>query len=76
MKSVDIELSATERVKAFVNIANRYPYPVLLRQGRFVVNGKSILGIFSLDRTKPITMDAYTDQYADLMQDLRQVRIC
>ena len=56
MKSVTIKLSLAENVKSFVNIVNRYPYDVDLRAGRHVVDAKSILGIFSLDLSKPITM--------------------
>ena len=47
MKAVNIKLSLAENVKSFVNIANRYPYDIDLRVGRHVVDGKSILGIFS-----------------------------
>ena len=56
MKSVNIKLSLAENVKSFVNIVNRYPYDVDLRAGRHVVDAKSILGIFSLDLSKPITL--------------------
>ncbi len=47
MKAVNIKLSLAENVKSFVNIASRYPYDIDLRVGRHVVDGKSILGIFS-----------------------------
>ena len=53
MKAINIKLSLAENVKSFVNIANRYPYDIDLRVGRHVVDGKSILGIFSLDLSKP-----------------------
>ncbi|MCI6291815.1 MAG: HPr family phosphocarrier protein, partial [Clostridiales bacterium] len=56
MKAVNIKLSLAENVKSFVNIASRYPYDIDLRVGRHVVDGKSILGIFSLDLSKPITL--------------------
>ena len=55
MKSIPIKLSYAEEVKTFVNTVNRYPYEVDLRAGRHVVDAKSILGIFSLDLSKPIT---------------------
>ena len=61
MKSVNIKLSLAQNVKAFVNIANRYPYDIDLRVGRHVVDGKSILGIFSLDLSKPIDLNIYAD---------------
>jgi len=70
MKSVSIKLSLAENVKAFVNIVNRYPYDVDLRAGRHVVDAKSILGIFSLDLSKPITMEIYSDACDDLLGDV------
>ena len=70
MKSVTIKLSLAENVKSFVNIVNRYPYDVDLRAGRHVVDAKSILGIFSLDLSKPITMEIYEDNCDDLLKEI------
>ena len=72
MKSVTIKLSLAENVKSFVNIITRYPYDVDLRSGRHVVDAKSILGIFSLDLSKPITMEVYSDACDDLLGDVQQ----
>ena len=70
MKSVPIKLSFAEEVKTFVNIANRYPYDMDLRAGRHVVDAKSILGIFSLDLSQPITLEIYADDCEALVKDL------
>ena len=75
MKSVPIKLSFAEEVKAFVNAVNRYPYEMYLRAGRHVVDAKSILGIFSLDLSKPITLDIYDDNCDDLIADIQQFTI-
>ncbi len=71
MKSVPIKLSYAEEVKTFVNVANRYSYDMDLRAGRHVVDAKSILGIFSLDLSKPITLEIYADECDDLLNDLK-----
>ena len=71
MKAVNIKLSLAENVKSFVNIAARYPYDIDLRVGRHVVDGKSILGIFSLDLSKPITLEVYADDCDDLMEEIK-----
>lgn len=71
MKSVNIKLSLAENVKSFVNIVNRYSYEVDLRSSRHVVDAKSILGIFSLDLSKPITMEIYADECDDLLEDVK-----
>ena len=70
MKSVNIKLSLAENVKSFVNVVNRYPYDVDLRAGRHVVDAKSILGIFSIDLSRPIRMDIYSDDCDDLINAL------
>lgn len=70
MKSVNIKLSLAENVKQFVNIVSRYPYDMDLRAGRHVVDAKSILGIFSLDLSKPITLEIYAEDCADLLKEI------
>jgi len=71
MKSIPIKLSFAEEVKTFVNVANRYDYDMDLRAGRHVVDAKSILGIFYLDLSKPITLEVYSDDCDDLLNELK-----
>ena len=71
MKSVNIKLSLAENVKLFVNVVNHYPYDMDLRCGRHVVDAKSILGIFSLDLSKPITLEIYAEDCGDLLEDIK-----
>ena len=71
MKSVNIRLTMmTDHVKNFVSLVNRYPYDMDLRSGRYVVDAKSILGIFSIDLSRPIRMDLYSDDCDDLLKEL------
>ena len=70
MRSVPIKLSFAEEVKTFVEKVNRYSYDVDLRAGRHVVDAKSILGIFSLDLSKPISLEIYGDDCEELMKDI------
>ena len=71
MKSVNIRLTMmTDHVKSFVSLVNRYPYDMDLRSGRYVVDAKSILGIFSIDLSRPIRMDIYSDDCDDLLEAL------
>ena len=71
MKSVTIHLSLAENVKDFVNVVSKYPYDIDLRSGRHVVDAKSILGIFSLDLSKPITMEVYENDCEDLLEEIK-----
>ena len=71
MRSVSIRLSLAENVKSFVSIASKYTYDIDLRVGRHVVDGKSILGIFSLDLSKPITLEVLNDDCDDFMDEIK-----
>lgn len=71
MKSVMIRLSLVENVNKFVNIVSRYPFEMDLRAGRHVVDAKSILGIFSLDLSRPITLEIYSDDCEQLLADIQ-----
>jgi len=70
MKSVSIQLKMAGDVKNFVNLVSRYNYDVDLRSGRYLVDAKSLLGIFSLDLSKPIVMEIHSDDCDDLLRDL------
>ncbi len=51
-----IKLDSIEAVKAFVNKVNLYSGDVDIVSGRYTIDAKSIMGIFSLDLTKPLTV--------------------
>ena len=72
MKSVRISLQMASQVKAFVSVVQKYSYEIDLRSDRYVVDAKSILGIFSLDLSKPIVVEIYSDNCDDLLNELKQ----
>ena len=53
MYKENILLSDIETVKKFVTFANQYKFPVTLFSDKYIINGKSIMGIFGLDLSKP-----------------------
>lgn len=61
MKEFNIMLTTINDVKEFVNIVSQYDFDIDLSSGKYVVNAKSIMGIFSLDLTKKIKLKAHTD---------------
>lgn len=71
MKSVEIKISSPENVKEFVKIVSRCAYDIDLREGRHVVDAKSILGIFSLDLSKSLLLEIFSDDCKDLLNKLR-----
>ncbi len=71
MKTFNMLLSSINDVKDFVNVVSRYDFDVDLTSGRYVVDAKSIMGIFSLDLSKPIKVDVHSDdcdEFIDAMQ--------
>lgn len=70
MKSVKIRLSTISDVKDFVNIVAAYDGDVDLISGRYTVDGKSIMGIFSLDLLHPITLQTDGPNADELLDKL------
>ena len=70
MKSIDIRLSTIADVRDFVNIVAKSDTDIDLTSGRYVVDGKSIMGIFSLDLLSPIKLTAHADDTDELFEAL------
>lgn len=65
MKTVMISLNSIDKVKSFVNDISRFDYDFDLVSGRYVIDAKSIMGIFSLDLSKPIELNIHAEEGAD-----------
>ena len=71
MKTVQISLNSIDKVKSFVNEITKYDYDFDLVSGRYVIDAKSIMGIFSLDLSKPIDLNIHAEnQDADNIIEL------
>lgn len=62
MKTVKICLNSIEKVKSFVNDITRFDVDFDLVSGRYVIDAKSIMGIFSLDLSKPIDLNIHAEE--------------
>jgi len=71
VKVLNIILKSINDVKDFVNIANRYDFDIDLSSGRYVVDAKSIMGIFSLDLSKPIRMEVHAEDCGGFLDEIR-----
>lgn len=71
MKSVTVKLNTIADVKNFVNTVSRCDFDVDLISGRYAIDGKSIMGIFSLDISKPIKLDAHTDSPEEFFEKIK-----
>lgn len=61
MKTVQISLNSIDKVKSFVNAITKFDNDFDLVSGRYVIDAKSIMGIFSLDLSKPINLNIHED---------------
>ena len=61
MKTVNINLNNVNKVKEFVNITSQFEGDVDLISGRYIIDAKSIMGIFSLDLSKTIQLNINSD---------------
>lgn len=65
MKTVQISLNSIDKVKAFVNTVTQFDYDFDLISGRYTIDAKSIMGIFSLDLSKPIDLNIHSENDVD-----------
>ncbi len=65
MKTVSISLNSIDKVKSFVNDLTKFDSDFDLVSGRYVIDAKSIMGIFSLDLSKPIELNIHSESNVD-----------
>ena len=65
MKTVQISLNSIDKVKSFVNDLAKFDADFDLVSGRYVIDAKSIMGIFSLDLSKPIDLNIHSESDLD-----------
>ena len=70
MTSVNICLDSIDKVKSFVNEITKFDSDFDLISGRYVIDAKSIMGIFSLDLSKPIELSIHSDNVIDILDTL------
>ena len=76
MKTVQISLNSIGKVKSFVNAISQFDFDFDLISGRYVIDAKSIMGIFSLDLSKPIDLNIHAEDDIDsVMETLKPYMI-
>ena len=75
MKSVNIQLKSIADVKDFVNIVSKFDCDVDLCSDRYVVDAKSILGIFSLDLGKPVKVQFRDSEHPEFLEAIEKFKI-
>ena len=73
MKKTEILIDSIDKVKAFVNEISKFDCDFDLISGRYVIDAKSIMGIFSLDISKPIVLDIHEEYEAELDNIMQKI---
>lgn len=76
MKTAKISLNSIDKVKAFVNEISKFDCDFDLVSGRYVIDAKSIMGIFSLDLSKPIDLNIHADDNVDEIMAMLKPYLC
>lgn len=72
MEAISIKLDTMDKVKGFVDIASRYAGEFEVSEGKYTANGKSILGILSLDLKKELTLKIQPEEFPhEILKELR-----
>ena len=71
MRTCNIMLNTINDVKAFVNTVSKYDFDVDLISGRYAIDAKSIMGIFSLDLSKPIRLEAHSEDNEKFFEEIK-----
>ena len=66
MKEFNVRIVTIEDVKKFVSTVMSYDFDIDLISGRYAIDAKSIMGIFSIDLSKELKLVAHTDDTAEL----------
>lgn len=70
MKTVTINLNSIDTIKSFVTDINKYDNEFDLVSGRYLIDAKSIMGIFSLDLSKPLQLNIHADNAEEIAEAL------
>ncbi len=72
MVEYKVKINTINDVKKFVNAVSLYEFDVDLISGRYAIDAKSIMGIFSIDLSKELIMKAHTDNADQIKADLAE----
>ena len=72
MRQISVMLHTINDVKEFVSTVSLVDYDVDLISGRYAVDAKSIIGIFSLDLGKPLKVNIYSEDCDDLLEKINK----
>lgn len=77
LEILDVTLNSIDKVKNFVNVTNKFDFNIYITQGRYIIDAKSIMGIFSLDLTDTLCVQIDVNQEEEaskFLHDMEEFR--
>lgn len=71
MTTAKIRINTIDDVKSFVSLVTRVDYDVDIISGRYAIDAKSIMGIFSLDLSKELELRIHSDDCGDFLDEIK-----
>ena len=71
MRSIIINLNTIDKVKSFVAMVSKFSCEMTITSGRYMVDAKSIMGIFSLDLTNELSLHVPADDYDEVKKVMK-----
>ena len=75
MKTIEISLSSISDIRDFVSITFKYDFEMDISSDRYVVDAKSLMGIISLDLSKPVTLKVYSEDCEEFLKELKRFMV-
>ncbi|MBQ7369788.1 MAG: HPr family phosphocarrier protein [Clostridia bacterium] len=75
MKSIQISLEIFSNIRKFTAITQDYPFEILLKSGKYVADAKSLLGVYALDLSKPLTVEIFSNDCDELLEKLKEFQV-
>ena len=73
---VTIRLDTIRKVHDFVEIVTKFDEEITIKSHRYEIDAKSIMGIFSLDLSKPIDLNIHADDNVEEIMEMLKPYLC
>lgn len=70
-----VRINTIDRVKMFVNICNTFDDDIDLSHGRYMIDAKSVMGIFSFDITRDLVVKIHTKDLNELARFNEEMKV-
>ena len=72
MTKINIKLETLKEIENFINIAKKYDFDIDFISGKYVIDGKSLMGILSLDLSKPVEIHIHSDNAQKFIYEIKE----